>query len=72
MGRHVGAYQHRRLPALGHGAGDRALAASVVRGGTEAPVTGATHVDGLVAAGFEEVRAEFERNFAERGDVGAA
>jgi len=29
-------------------------------------------VDGLVAAGFEEVRAEFERNFAERGDVGAA
>ena len=26
------------------------------------------HVAGLVAPGFEEVRAEFERNFAERGD----
>lgn len=31
-----------------------------------------THVDGFVAPGFEEVRAEFERNFAERGEVGAA
>src|SRR5687768_12540799 len=30
------------------------------------------HVDGIVAAGFEEVRAEFERNFAERGEIGAA
>ncbi|HEX6047941.1 MAG TPA: serine hydrolase domain-containing protein [Gemmatimonadaceae bacterium] len=30
------------------------------------------HVDGLVAPGFEEVRAEFERNFAERGEIGAA
>jgi CubicO group peptidase (beta-lactamase class C family) len=28
--------------------------------------------DGFVAAGFEEVRAEFERNFAERGEIGAA
>jgi CubicO group peptidase (beta-lactamase class C family)/hypothetical membrane protein len=27
---------------------------------------------GLVAPGFEEVRAEFERNFAERGEIGAA
>ena len=26
----------------------------------------------LVAPGFEEVRAEFERNFAERGEIGAA
>ena len=26
-------------------------------------------VDGLDAAGFEEVRAEFERNFAERGEI---
>ena len=27
---------------------------------------------GAVAPGFEEVRAEFERNFAERGEIGAA
>jgi len=27
---------------------------------------------GFVARGFEEVRAEFERNFAERGEIGAA
>ena len=32
----------------------------------------ATHVDGVVAPGFEEVLAEFERNFAERGEIGAA
>ena len=30
------------------------------------------HVDGYVAPGFEPVRAEFERNFAERGEIGAA
>jgi CubicO group peptidase (beta-lactamase class C family) len=29
-------------------------------------------VDGTVAPGFEEVRAQFERNFAERGEIGAA
>src|ERR1044071_8045531 len=29
-------------------------------------------VSGFVAPGFEEVRAEFERNFAERGEIGAA
>src|SRR5687768_14056212 len=29
-------------------------------------------VEGLVAPGFEEVRGEFERNFAERGEIGAA
>src|SRR6476620_46640 len=29
-------------------------------------------VSGFVAAGFEEVRAEFERNFEERGEIGAA
>jgi CubicO group peptidase (beta-lactamase class C family) len=40
--------------------------------GTVAPGKSATHVDGFVAPGFEEVRAEFERNFAERGDIGAA
>jgi CubicO group peptidase (beta-lactamase class C family) len=31
-----------------------------------------THVEGIVAPGFEEVRAEFERNFAERSEIGAA
>jgi CubicO group peptidase (beta-lactamase class C family) len=35
-------------------------------------MTTTTHVDGFVAPGFEEVRAEFERNFAERGEIGAA
>ena len=35
-------------------------------------MTAITHVDGMVAPGFEEVRAEFERNFAERGEIGAA
>jgi CubicO group peptidase (beta-lactamase class C family) len=29
-------------------------------------------IDGMVAPGFEEVRAEFQRNFAERGEIGAA
>lgn len=29
-------------------------------------------VEGLVAPGFEEVRAEFDRNFAKRGEIGAA
>ncbi len=42
----------------------------------EAPVAGAAGVDprvrGQVAPGFEEVRVEFERNFAERGEIGAA
>jgi hypothetical protein len=42
------------------------------RGTTTARVTATTPVDGMVAPGFEEVRAEFERNFAERGDIGAA
>jgi hypothetical protein len=32
----------------------------------------ATHVEGRVAPGFEEVRTEFERNFVERGEIGAA
>ena len=32
----------------------------------------AAHVDGMVAPGFEEVRVEFEKNFAERGEIGAA
>jgi CubicO group peptidase (beta-lactamase class C family) len=31
-----------------------------------------TPVHGSVAQGFEEVRTEFERNFAERGEIGAA
>jgi CubicO group peptidase (beta-lactamase class C family) len=29
-------------------------------------------IDGFVAPGFEAVRAEFERNFTDRGDIGAA
>jgi CubicO group peptidase (beta-lactamase class C family) len=39
-----------------------------------AAVVNATSVmsHGFVAAGFEEVRHEFERNFAERGEIGAA
>lgn len=32
----------------------------------------APYVNGFVAPGFEAVRAEFERNFAERGEIGAA
>ena len=31
-----------------------------------------TRIDGQVAPGFDEVRTEFERNFAERGEIGAA
>lgn len=32
----------------------------------------APHPGGSVASGFEEVRAEFDRNFVERGEIGAA
>ena len=35
-------------------------------------MTSVTLVAGLVAPGFEEVRVQFERNFAERGEIGAA
>ena len=42
------------------------------RGSPAAPFAAATHIDGFVAPGFEEVRVEFERNFAERGEIGAA
>jgi CubicO group peptidase (beta-lactamase class C family) len=35
-------------------------------------MTAVTHVAGFVAPGFDEVRAQFERNFAERGEIGAA
>lgn len=42
-------------------------------GATSRTRVGATErVQGIVAPGFEEVRAEFERNFAERGEIGAA
>lgn len=37
-----------------------------------AHVTTPAHIDGRVAPGFEEVRVEFERNFAERDEIGAA
>ncbi len=45
--------------------GRRRLHACTVDGST-------ARVSGFVAPGFEEVRAEFERNFAERGEIGAA
>lgn len=35
-------------------------------------MTNTTRTEGFVAPGFEEVRNEFERNFAERGEIGAA
>jgi len=35
-------------------------------------VESAPHHGGRVAPGFEEVRTEFERNFSERGEIGAA
>ena len=35
-------------------------------------LAGAPPQRGWVAPGFEEVRAEFDRNFAERGEIGAA
>ncbi len=35
-------------------------------------MTATTRIAGSFAPGFEEVRAEFERNFTERGDIGAA
>ena len=40
-------------------------------GATDAPA-GRSSVHGRVAPGFEQVRVEFERNFAERGEIGAA
>lgn len=48
----------------------RELAPSAARGRGGRGVR--THVAGFVAPGFEEVRAEFERNFSERGEIGAA
>ena len=35
-------------------------------------MTTTTHVHGFVAPGFDEVEEEFERNFRERGEIGAA
>ncbi len=42
------------------------------RASAAAPKTERAHVRGFVAPGFEDVRTEFERNFAERGEIGAA
>ncbi len=39
---------------------------------TVAVVETGVRMGGSVAPGFEEVRAEFDRNFAERGEIGAA
>ena len=35
-------------------------------------MTATTRIAGFVAPGFEEVRAEFQQNFTERGEIGAA
>jgi hypothetical protein len=48
------------------------LRRSPLRDNTSAPGAPATLIDGWVAPGFEAVRAEFERNLAERGEIGAA
>lgn len=51
------------------------LAVALLRRGRSASPTRATTtapIHGFVAPGFEEVRTEFERNFAERGEIGAA
>ncbi|HJS58293.1 MAG TPA: serine hydrolase, partial [Vicinamibacteria bacterium] len=42
------------------------------RDATTARVTARSHLEGMVAPGFEEVRIEFERNFTERHEIGAA
>jgi CubicO group peptidase (beta-lactamase class C family)/hypothetical membrane protein len=53
-----------------------ALAIALLRRSRQAAlsvaVTATTRVDGVVAPGFEEVRTEFQRNFTERGEIGAA
>jgi CubicO group peptidase (beta-lactamase class C family) len=41
-------------------------------GARVAPAEPAVSIGGSVAPGFEEVRTEFERDFAERGEIGAA
>jgi CubicO group peptidase (beta-lactamase class C family)/hypothetical membrane protein len=48
------------------------LRRSSIRGTASIDASTTAHIDGFVASGFEEVRAEFERNFAERGEIGAA
>ncbi len=48
------------------------LAAALLRRRPGGAMLPATRIHGFVAPGFEEVRAEFERNFAERGEIGAA
>ena len=57
------------LPARGRGLafGRRRAAMRDARAGDTSP-----RIGGDVAPGFEGVRAEFERNFTERGEVGAA
>ena len=78
--RHHRAALHRRVPAVGRGAGDRAAArrrAPGRHGGRCAHDSsrlprGPSRRTAGSRPGFEEVRAEFERNFAERGEIGAA
>jgi CubicO group peptidase (beta-lactamase class C family) len=50
----------------------RAIGAVCIAERTMTAIGMTTNVNGTVAPGFEEVRAEFERNFAERGEIGAA
>jgi CubicO group peptidase (beta-lactamase class C family) len=45
---------------------------AMTRAETSTPMQTTDQVDGLVAPGFEEVRVEFERNFTERDEIGAA
>jgi CubicO group peptidase (beta-lactamase class C family) len=43
-----------------------------IRDEEDRPMKPKARIGGFVARGFDEVRIEFERNFAERGDIGAA
>jgi CubicO group peptidase (beta-lactamase class C family) len=54
------------------GVRDRTLTAPRRPGGGGTIMTPNIPVHGFVAPGFEEVRAEFEHNFNERGEIGAA
>jgi len=53
-------------------AGVTATVPRAASGGLANRARGKFGVDGVVAPGFEEVRVELERNFAERGEIGAA
>ena len=50
----------------------RSFSKSRYRRAPAAPMRTTARVGGMVAPGFEDVRTEFERNFTERGEIGAA